>query len=65
GEDGGDEDEVHELVVDGGGAEDRARGAAAADEERDAAEGRHARDRAQGEGGDVVLVVGDAYGVGP
>jgi hypothetical protein len=64
-QDGTNEQYVHDLVVAGGGGEDRADGAAAVDEDGGAGEGAEPGDRAEAHGDGVVCRFADSGRVGP
>src|SRR5262249_12679531 len=63
--DGTDEQDVHGLVVAGGGGEHGADRAAAVDEDGGSGEGAEPGDRAEAGGDGVVGGFADPYGVGP
>src|SRR6266545_2427895 len=63
--DGADQQDVHELVVAGGGGKHRADGAAAVDQDGGAGQGADAGRGAQSHGGDVVGGFADPDGRGP
>ena len=63
--DGAHEQDVHDLVVGGGGHEDRAGAATSDDQDEDAGQGAEAGDAAEEEGVEVVDALGHSDGLGP